>query len=182
MDLLLIGSKGENVTLLQKSLQALGLYQGDLTNVFDMNTMQAVLKFQKMKNLPNDGVVSSIVFDAIKNESPSKISLPVEEKIPQNNTVTLENLTNDLPIMEESQLQMPPKPESYNESKEEEKKHIIPTEKMDPKSEQRYSVVYGDSLWKIAQRFGTNVDEIKKSNGLSKDSLTIGQILIVPNS
>ena len=42
---------------------------------------------------------------------------------------------------------------------------------------QRYSVVYGDSLWKIANRFGTTVEELKRLNGLRRDSLTIGQIL-----
>ena len=41
----------------------------------------------------------------------------------------------------------------------------------------RYSVVYGDSLWKIAQMHGTTVDELKRLNGLNRDSLSIGQVL-----
>jgi len=40
-----------------------------------------------------------------------------------------------------------------------------------------YTVVKGDSLWKIAQKFNTSVDSIKKKNNLTSNNLTIGQIL-----
>lgn len=40
-----------------------------------------------------------------------------------------------------------------------------------------YKVVKGDSLWKIAQKFNTSVDNIKKKNNLTSNSLSIGQIL-----
>ncbi|HRI27804.1 MAG TPA: LysM peptidoglycan-binding domain-containing protein [Chitinophagales bacterium] len=43
-----------------------------------------------------------------------------------------------------------------------------------------YTVVAGDSLWSIAKRFDTNVDEIKRLNNLSNNSLTLGQTLRVP--
>ena len=35
----------------------------------------------------------------------------------------------------------------------------------------------GDSLWKLASRYGTTVDRIKRNNGLRSDRLTVGQKL-----
>lgn len=44
-----------------------------------------------------------------------------------------------------------------------------------------YTVRSGDSLWMLAQRFGTTVDAIKRLNGLNSDTLSIGQVLRIPN-
>ncbi|MBM7602845.1 LysM repeat protein [Metabacillus crassostreae] len=43
-----------------------------------------------------------------------------------------------------------------------------------------YRVVAGDTLWVIAQRNNTTIQTIKEINGLTSDSLTIGQILKLP--
>ena len=40
----------------------------------------------------------------------------------------------------------------------------------------------GDSLWKIANKYGITVDELKSLNGLTNNNLTVGQILEVPSS
>jgi FOG: LysM repeat len=45
-----------------------------------------------------------------------------------------------------------------------------------------YTVVAGDSLWLIAQKFGTTVDAIMSLNGLTSTNLTIGQVLKIPSS
>lgn len=46
----------------------------------------------------------------------------------------------------------------------------------------QYVVRAGDSLWLIAQRYGTTVDAIKRLNGLTGDMLSIGQVLKIPTS
>ncbi len=43
----------------------------------------------------------------------------------------------------------------------------------------RYTVRKGDSLWKIADRFGTTVKSIKALNGLDNPSLKVGQVLMI---
>lgn len=52
----------------------------------------------------------------------------------------------------------------------------IPT---DNNLETTYTVQKGDSLYSIAKKFDTSVDEIKRLNNLTSNLLSIGQILIV---
>lgn len=43
-----------------------------------------------------------------------------------------------------------------------------------------YTVVVGDSLWGIAQKFGVTVNALKSTNNLTSDNLQIGQTLRIP--
>jgi len=50
-------------------------------------------------------------------------------------------------------------------------------------SSNTYTVVSGDSLSKIAQKFGTTYQEIAKLNGISDpNKISVGQVLIIPRS
>lgn len=46
-----------------------------------------------------------------------------------------------------------------------------------PVGSEYYTVVKGDSLWSIANKFGLTVDELKELNNLTSNTLQIGQIL-----
>ena len=48
------------------------------------------------------------------------------------------------------------------------------------KTQKTYTVVSGDTLWAIARRYGTTVDELKKANGLTSDLIYVGQVLVIP--
>ena len=48
------------------------------------------------------------------------------------------------------------------------------------KKENTYVVKKGDSLYQIAKKYNTTIDEIKKLNNLSSNTLKIGQNLLIP--
>ena len=43
-----------------------------------------------------------------------------------------------------------------------------------------YSVVSGDSLWKISKVFGVSIDAIKSANALESDVVVVGEKLTIP--
>ena len=49
-----------------------------------------------------------------------------------------------------------------------------------PSNQNTYTVSSGDSLYAIARRFNTTVDEIKRLNNLTSNNLSIGQKLLIP--
>lgn len=60
-------------------------------------------------------------------------------------------------------------------------KLIIPSKSgLNPDNMFMYTVKKGDSLYAIAKLYGTSVDEIKKLNYLTSNSLIVGQVLRIP--
>ena len=46
----------------------------------------------------------------------------------------------------------------------------------------RYTVKSGDTMYLLAQRYGTTVNTLRSLNNLASDSLWVGQALLIPNS
>lgn len=61
-------------------------------------------------------------------------------------------------------------------------KLIIPTTNVPGSNEITYVVKKGDSLWLIANKYDTTVDKIKSANNLSSNTLSIGQVLVIPST
>lgn len=59
---------------------------------------------------------------------------------------------------------------------------IIPSASTIPSNTTTYTVVKGDSLYTIANKFGTTTDELIRLNNLSSSLLSIGQVLTVPST
>ncbi|QQL44690.1 LysM peptidoglycan-binding domain-containing protein [Sulfuriroseicoccus oceanibius] len=49
-----------------------------------------------------------------------------------------------------------------------------------PAQSTSYTVVRGDSLWKISRKFGVSVGAIQRANGISGSNIQIGQTLKIP--
>lgn len=58
---------------------------------------------------------------------------------------------------------------------------IIPTKETET-TKNEYIVQKGDTLYKIANKFNTTVDNLKSINNLTTDSLSIGQVLKLPST
>ncbi|MBP6558110.1 MAG: LysM peptidoglycan-binding domain-containing protein, partial [Flavobacterium sp.] len=54
------------------------------------------------------------------------------------------------------------------------KKEIVYTEGVE-----KYTVVKGDTLYSISKKFNISIEELKRKNNLSENSLSLGQMIIV---
>lgn len=78
-----------------------------------------------------------------------------------------------------------PSPKNASKGESQNKPKTVPVvlatpAKKQPVAPQRYVVQEGDTLWKIANRFGVGVDELKTLNHLSSDRLKTGAELKIP--
>lgn len=136
------GSRGQDVITLQYLLDIISEYYPDIPavsqdGIFGAGTRQAVTAFQRRMGLAVDGIVGPSTWNALYR---------VYQGIGQN----------------------------------------VPKPDPDPApgtggSSFAYTVRSGDTLWLLANRFGTTVDAIMRLNGLTSDNLQIGQVLQIPS-
>jgi len=191
---LTIGSRGVDVITLQYILSFISEFYPTIPSVtqdgvFGNQTAQAVIAFQQTMGLTADGVVTPATWNALYDTywgAKENVPIPPPETPPEtgvteyvvqsgdtlwrlaqrfNTTVdaikSLNNLTSDILMIGQVLL-------------------IPGTGSATPSF--AYTVRSGDTLWQLAQRFGTTVDAIRSLNNLTSDVLTIGQILQIPGS
>lgn len=185
-----LGSSGQDVITLQYLLNVAAEFNSAIPapaqdGNFGRETQQSVAAFQSAAGLTPDGVVGPLTWQAlyntylgIDNVIPPSPDTGVTEYVVRsgdtlwllaqrfNTTVdaikNLNGLTgNNLYIGQVLK---------------------IPTRETSGGSYFEYVVRSGDTLWLLAQRFGTTVDAIKSLNGLSGSDLSIGQILKIPSA
>lgn len=152
-----------------------------LTGQFDLPTLESIVTFQRMMGLAADGIVGPATWDILYE---TYWGIMDGENIPEpdaieyivragdtlwllaqrfNTTIaaimSLSNLTSDALYI--GQRLLIPNTATPNTT---------------------YTVRAGDTLWLLAQRFGTTVDMIVAINNLTSDILDIGQVLVIPQS
>lgn len=140
------GSRGNDVLTLQHILNVIAEFYPYIPSVsqdgiFGSGTRQAVIAFQQDMGLDPDGIVGANTWKALYNTY-----LGIQENVP-----------------------LPPGSGSGTGSGS-------------GSGYFEYTVKSGDTLWLLAQRFGTTVDAIKNLNGLTGNNLSIGQVLRIPES
>ena len=181
-----LGDRGEYVKELQNDLKQILFYDGEITGIFDEKTEIAVKVFQTTNKLTSDGIVGVDTWSALEylyaplsicdNNTSTSVTYIVEkgdtlysiakeygvsaDKIKRLNGLINNNLTiGQVLVIKEGVNNV-----STNSSVD------------------NYIVKSGDTLYSIAKRFNTTVDEIKNLNNKNNNILTIGEELIVPSS
>lgn len=188
------GSRGQDVITLQYLLDVISEYYSGIPSpgqdgIFGNNTREAVIAFQRQMGLVADGVVGPATWNALyrtyqgigqnvppTNPTPNPTPNPgnvivhtvrsgdtlwllakrygtTVDAIKQANGLTSDNLSIG------QVLRIPVSQTSQ---------YFL------------YTVRPGDTLWLLANRFGTTVDDIKNLNGLTSDMLRVGQVLRIP--
>ena len=173
---------GEYVRDLQTKLNALLYYTGPINSIFDLETLNAVKRFQVNNDLTADGIVGSNTWRVLNllygnlnecvtnNDSDDYITYTVQSgdtlygiAKKYNTTVdkikSLNNLTSNT-INVGQVLRLPKSSNDYI----------------------KYTVQSGDTLYGIARKYNTTVDEIKRLNNLTSNIINVGEILNIPNS
>ncbi len=135
------GSRGQDVITLQYLLDVISEYYPDIPavtqdGIFGAGTKQAVTAFQSRMGLTPDGIVGPATWNALYR--------------------TYQGIGQNVPSPNPD-----PAPDTGGGSF-------------------AYTVKSGDTLWLLANRFGTSVDAIKRLNSLTGDNLRIGQVLQIP--
>lgn len=188
--ILRLGSSGQDVITLQYLLNVAAEFHSAVPapsqdGNFGPQTREAVEAFQREEGLVPDGVVGPLTWQALydtylgaEDVIPPAPDTGITEYVVRsgdtlwllaqrfNTTVDaikkLNGLTGD--DLQIGQVLQIPAPESSGGSYFE------------------YIVRSGDTLWLLAQRYGTTVDAILNLNGLPDSNLSIGQILKIPSS
>ena len=181
------GSRGNDVLTLQYLLNVISEFYPGIPRVsqdgmFGSGTTQSVVAFQQLRQLTPDGIVGAATWQALYDvflgiqgsiPTPAPETGSFEYTVRSGDTLwvlaqrygttvdaikSLNGLTSN--ILNIGQVLKIPTPTDYNYFE--------------------YTVRSGDTLWVLAQRYGTTVAAIKSLNGLTSDLLGIGQVLLIP--
>nr|WP_239559057.1 LysM peptidoglycan-binding domain-containing protein [Sporohalobacter salinus] len=171
-----VGMRGDDVKLLQKRLNNLG-YSIEVDGIFGRETKEVVRKFQTKKNLLSDGIVGPRTIYYLQNakidleykvqpgDSLSELAKEYDVSI---NAIKKANDLKDSTIIVGQKLIIPDT--AIGGGKEKNLYNIII----------EYKVKSGDTLSELANRYNSDISEIKELNNLNAPRIKVGQTLKIP--
>ena len=204
------GTSGDYVIILQEKLKILGYYLASITGNFDAYTKEAVMNFQEDNDLVPDGTVNNETWQAlyeltdypeiISNEKQSRPTLRLGSTGPY--VIELQNILKNLlyysgPINGNFDTATQTAVKKFQTNNKLTADGIVGRNTWsalvslysplaicneENTDDNIYIVQSGDTLYSIARRFNTTVDDIKKLNNLTSDIISIGQQLIIPTT
>ena len=183
-----IGDEGEDVEELQTKLKALLYYTSEVNGIFDLETENAVKRFQLLNDLTTSGVVNNQTWNRINslygNLAPCAGGSSSDDNN-DNNYITYTVKRDDTLYSIARQ---------YDTTVDEIKRLNnlvsntlqigqvlrIPVGENQSTNYINYVVQRNDTLYSIARQYDTTVDEIKRINNLVSNTLQIGQVLKIP--
>ena len=203
-----MGDTGDAVKILQEKLKILGFYNAIVTGSFGLSTEEGVKAFQREFNLEETGIVDNTMWElllgvtettyhALTNyptlslgssgnyvkelQTKLKALLYYTEEINSNFDLETENAVKRLQYNNDITTTGIVNNQTWN---------LIDilygnlnacvTNNIDTST--TYTVVSGDTLYSIARRYNTTVNELKRINNLTSDILSIGQVLRIPTN
>lgn len=176
---------GGPVSQLQQLLNAKTGSNLKIDGIFGQNTELVVINFQRAQSLPATGVIDIATWAALGIKCPKPVptrpyvvqpgdtlaKIAAQFNTTVEDIVKLNNIDNPNLIFTGQLLLIPLEP--------------IPTPSPSPTPEPiptiTYTVQPGDTLYKIAQKFGTSVDTLSKLNSIKDPDLIYpGQTLLIP--
>lgn len=171
-----LGDSSEDVKTLQEKLKILNYYYGDITGVFDTDTEIAVKQFQLNNTLTPDGIVGVNTW--------ARINYLYEPLTECENTLANFYTVEKGDTLYSIALALGFTVERIKELNNLESDLIyigqilkISDDSEDTTNATNYVVEKGDTLYAIANKFNTTIDEIKALNSLTSDIISIGQTL-----
>ena len=185
-----LGSSGQDVITLQYLLNVAAEFNSAIPSPaqdgnFGSETLQAVSAFQSAAGIEPDGIVGPLTWQALYNTY-----LGVNDVIPPgDNTGYIEYVVRSGDTLWQLARRYGTTVDAImalngltNDNLSIGQVLKIPTAQSPDESYFEYVVRSGDTLWQLAQRYGTTVDAIMALNGLTNDNLTIGQVLKIPTT
>ncbi len=203
-----VGDTGDDVKILQEKLKILGFYNAIVTGSFGLSTEEGVKAFQKEFNLEENGIVDDTMWELLLGVT--ETSYYALSNYPTLSLGSSGNYVKDLQTklkallyytgMINSNFDL----ETENAVKRLQYNNDITTTGVvndqtwnlidilygnlnacvtnNINTSTTYTVVSGDTLYSIARRYNTTVDELKRINNLTSDILSIGQVLKIPTN
>lgn len=181
-----LNEEGEDVRVLQEMLKTTLYYDGEIDGIYDEQMQNIVKTFQVNNDIIATGIVGNETWDTLLDAYSTLIDCDL--------TPSPDNGTDIYVVKKGDTLYSIAK--EFNTTVDELKRLNnlssntlivgstlkVPKNNVSTPGTKYYTVKKGDTLYSISRAYNVSVDELKRLNNLTSDTLIIGQQLIIPTN